>query len=396
MVYDDASAGQSTTAAPDSTGTQPVATEYADMDTPRSDRVVVHAAWEIVLAVATAAVVALLYQHDSGVLRGSDLRDLLLSGAVLGLLAVGLSATVRAAVPNLAVGPIAVAAGYLCAQRADQGYLPSAGYAVAAAAGAGLVLALLVVAVRVPAWAASLGAGVLVLAWTTGQHRTYDLHKFLSYDPRPQALLWFGGVAVASVLGGLFCLAPPLRRGLAAYRQNGDPAGRPGGAALRTGLVLILSCVLAAVAGVVSALGTDKFGGVDPGLGLTAFALGAVLLGGVSAFGRRGGTLGTMLAVAMLTVLVKYAHESGWKLSDYAYAAGAILVGTLVTRLVERFGRARTAEEELAEFGVKESSWRKLGGPDGSWSPLPRKSLDDSWQSNTDRGQDLRPAAGTS
>ncbi len=396
MVYDDTSAGRSTTATPDSTGALPAATEYADMDTQRSDRLLVHVAWEIVLAIATAAVVVLLNQHNAGALRGSDFRDLLVSGAVLGLVAVGLSATVRAAVPNLAVGPIAVAAAYLCAQRADQGYLPSAGYAVAAAAGAGLVLALLVVAVRVPAWAASLGGGLLVLAWTMGQHRTYEVHKYLSYDPRPQAMLWFGGVAAVSVLGGLFCLAPPVRRGLAAYRVNGDPAGRPGGAALRTGLLLIMSCVLAAVAGVVSALGTDKFGGGDPGLGLTALALGAVLLGGVSAFGRRGGALGTMLAVTLLTVLLKYAHESGWKLSDYAYAAGAILVGTLVTRLVERFGRSRTVEEELAEFAVKTSSWRKSGGPDNSWSPLPRKSLDDSWPSTAERGQDLHPATGTS
>ena len=81
-------------------------------------------------------------------------------------------------------------------------------------------------------------------------------------------------------------------------------------------------------------------------------ALGAALIGGTSAFGRRGGIFGTVLAVGLITLIDAYSDEAGLGWPSAALATVAILVGLAVTRLVERLGRPRTASEALDEDWV--------------------------------------------
>ena len=75
------------------------------------------------------------------------------------------------------------------------------------------------------------------------------------------------------------------------------------------------------------------------GLELTALAVGVALLGGTSAFGRRGGIFGTVLAAALLAVAMAYTQAIGHPWTAFALAAVAIALGLGVTRVVERFGR---------------------------------------------------------
>src|SRR5436305_412517 len=77
---------------------------------PGRDRIGIHIGWEIMLLLAVAAIAYLLYRLDPAALRRPALDTLLISGAALGLLTLGAGLTLRAAVPNLAVGPIALAA----------------------------------------------------------------------------------------------------------------------------------------------------------------------------------------------------------------------------------------------------------------------------------------------
>jgi hypothetical protein len=116
----------------------------------------------------------------------------------------------------------------------------------------------------------------------------------------------------------------------------------------------VAASVLAGVGGVLAVSITHRAAASD-GLNLTALAIGAALLGGTSAYGRRGGIFGTVLAVGLITVTGQYLNDSDRSWGDAALAAVAIGVGLAVTRLVERFGRPETAavngEEEWAPAG---------------------------------------------
>ena len=140
---------------------------------------------------------------------------------------------------------------------------------------------------------------------------------------------------VASVVG----LIPTVRRAVGRFRPVADPARRRGMvAALMVIGATVASTVLAAAGGVLSVLVVHRAQPSD-GVELTALALGIALLGGTSAFGRRGGILGTIFAAALVTVGMAYAVASHRTWPAAAFAAVAIGLGLVVTRLVERFGR---------------------------------------------------------
>lgn len=347
---------------------------------PGRDRTAVHAVWETVLLLAAAALLYLLHDARSAALSGADLRSLLLSGAELGLVAVAMGLTLRAGAVNLAVGPISVAAALFFAGNSGRGLLMTAAITGLIALGVGVVIAVLVVAFHVPGWAASFAVALGLVAWIAEQHDKKVVAG--AYDPHQHALWWLLGVVVVAVAGGALGLIRPVRRTLGRFRPVHDPARRRGGgAATVAGLAIAGSALLAAAAGVLVALDqrtvavADANAGVG-GLTVTGLALGAALAGGTSAFGRRGGVFGTMLAVAVITLLLRYTAAEGWNLTPFALAAGAIAIGLVVTRLVETFGRpgALTEAEQdawtppsITSQAESEDDWATAAGPTGGW-----------------------------
>ncbi|BCJ59843.1 hypothetical protein Jiend_32650 [Micromonospora endophytica] len=75
------------------------------------------------------------------------------------------------------------------------------------------------------------------------------------------------------------------------------------------------------------------------GLDWTVLAVGAALLGGTSAFGRRGGVFGTLVTAGAVGLFFTYAQTSGWTVSRWAVGGVALAAGLVVTRLVEAYGR---------------------------------------------------------
>src|SRR5690242_931364 len=71
------------------------------------DRLGIHLGWEVVLLLAAAAIGFLLWRLDPDSLKRPALDALLVSGTVIGLLTLAAGISMRAAVPNLAVGAIA-------------------------------------------------------------------------------------------------------------------------------------------------------------------------------------------------------------------------------------------------------------------------------------------------
>lgn len=305
---------------------------------PGRDRMGVHVAWEVVLLGAAGALVYLLHREDPSVFRVPTLDTLLISATVLGLLVLAAGLSLRAGVPNLAVGPVAVAVALHYAENSDQGMPYAAANPAMVAAFGGALLAVVVVGLHVPAWAASLGGALAVVVFI--QLRTAPVAVQGGFDPQPRALYLFGGFAALAVVGGLIGSRRAVRRMVGRFRAVSDPADRRGGVAgAVAAAALIGSVLLATGAGVLLAAGSDTPITPTTGLEWTGLAIGTAMLAGTSAFGRRGGVFGTLFAVVLVTLFRQYEQQQDLRISLFAIAAGLLGAGLLVTRLVEAYGR---------------------------------------------------------
>ncbi|MFG1675646.1 ABC transporter permease [Micromonospora sp. NPDC049282] len=350
---------------------------------PGRDRIAVHVVWEFLLLAGLAAVTWLLWREDSDALRGGALKTLLVDVAGLGLLTLAAGLSLRAAAVNLAIGPVALAAALHYAEQGDRGAREALLPALAVAAVAGLALALAVVVLHVPGWAASLAGAAGVIVYL--ERRTAPVTVQGDYDPRRTALYLFLGFAAVAVLGGLFGAIKPVRRLIGRFRPIADPARRRGAvAASVTALALVGSMVLAMFGGMLIAANGDRT--VAPGTGLdwSVLAVGAVLLGGTSAYGRRGGIFGTLLSVCLVVVFLSWTVAHDWTVSRWAVGGAVLGAGLLVTRLVETFGRPRPAPPGAgasgplrpAGDGTLSSGWAMTPAPEpaATWpSVLPMR-----------------------
>ncbi|WP_433298822.1 ABC transporter permease [Actinoplanes sp. CA-030573] len=302
------------------------------------DRLGIHLGWEVVLLLAAAAFGFLLWRLDPSSLKRPALDDLLVNGAAIGLLTLGAGLTLRAGVPNLALGPIALAAALHYAEQGDEGLLKAAVPALIIAAAGAVAIGLLILVLHVPGWAATLAAAFGVIVYD--QLRNAPVAVQGQYDPTEQAFFLFGGFALLAVLGGALGTVTPVRRWLGGMRPSGDPARRRGGVvALPVILALLLSSVFAVAAGIL--MSAQSAGPIRPGTGLewTGIALGLAMLAGTSAYGRRGGIFGTLFAVAGLTLFLDWQARKGFDIALFATAACVFGGGLIVTRLVETYGR---------------------------------------------------------
>ncbi|MEV6375899.1 ABC transporter permease [Micromonospora musae] len=338
---------------------------------PGRDRVGVHIGWEIVLLIGLAAVVWLLWREDPAVLRATALQSLLVDVAALGLLVLAAGLSLRTAAVNLAIGPVAVAAGLHFAEQSDRGVLAAMAPAAVVAAIAGLLLGLAVVVLHVPGWAASLAGAAGVIVYI--EQRSAPVLVQGEYDPRRHAYYLVAGFAAVAVLGGLFGAIRPVRRLVGRFRPVADPARRRGAvAAVVTAGALIGSTLLAMLAGVLVAANDAAPVAPTTGLDWTVLAVGVALLAGTSAYGRRGGIFGTVFAVGLVCAFLAYVDVRDWTVSRWAVGGAVLGIGLLVTRLIERYGRPGSPTVQTPEpsaDGTISSGWT-VPGPVEDWPPV--------------------------
>jgi hypothetical protein len=342
---------------------------------PGRDRMLVHGLWEVVLALAVAGVGYLLWRSDSHALTSGGLHTLFLSATVLGVAAVGAALSLRTAAPNLAIGAVAVAAAQYFAHHAGTSFVQPMLVVIGLAAAVGALQGLVVVGLHVPGWAAGVGAALALFAWSVTQP-TVSLGS--GYNPTADAYWWFGGLAVVSIVAAFIGVITPVRRAVGRFRPVADPADRRRLlAAVITFVGTVGSSVLGAVAGVL-ALAVDRTSPA-PGdaLQITGLALGVALLGGTSAYGRRGGFFGTILAAALVAVGMAYASHTQPTWSEAGFAAAAIGLGLVVTRLVEQFGRPAPAKPDDRDedwvprvHAATTTTASALTTPTGGWATL--------------------------
>ena len=331
------------------------------------DRLWPHLVWEVVLAAGVVVAVFAVRHEDRQALSGASLDNLLVLVSAGILLGSAFALSLRAAVPNLAVGAVAVVSGVLTAWlQAEHGYelriaaLITLGGAVAL----GLVTALVVVGFRLPAWAVGLGAafGLLAAAQSMSGGRT------LTLDGVPNLRDWAWplaiGAAALSVLGGVLGLLPRARLTLGQYRPAGDAAAARGSrAGLTATAALVGSMLLAAGAGLILAMRV-RAAVPDDGFALLGTAAAAAFLGGTSAYGRRGGVFGTVLAAGFLQLAALWlglVEAQPW--TRPALLGAAIVLGLLVGRVVEAAGSTEPppSDEAGEDAGPETQLWDPYG-----------------------------------
>jgi rhamnose transport system permease protein len=145
--------------------------------------------------------------------------------------------------------------------------------------------------------------------------------------PLPGTVIpWFVLVLAAlAVVFGVLLYATPVGRALYGIGNNAEAAAYSGIAVARTKFWLFVATgATAALAGV---FWTFRFASAraDNATGLELSVIAAVLLGGVSIFGGRGGLVGVLAAVALLGVL-----RNALQLADVPANALTIVTGTLL------------------------------------------------------------------
>jgi ribose/xylose/arabinose/galactoside ABC-type transport system permease subunit len=341
--------------------------DLTPVDDDGRDRLGIHLGWEVVLLLGAAAIGFLLWRLDPDALKRPGLDNLLVTGAAIGLLAMGAGLTLRAGVPNLALGPIALAAALQYAEQGDQGLVKAVVPAIIFAAAGAIVIGLLIVVLHVPGWAATLAAALGVIVFD--QLSVTPVRVQGDFDPSNQAFFLFGGFALLAVVGGALGTITPLRRWLGGMRATGDPARRRGVAVAAPVLgSLMLSSIFAVIAGVLMA--AQSSGPVVPGTGIewTGIAVGLALLAGTSAYGRRGGIFGTLFAVVGLTLFLDYNVRKDLRISLFAIAACVFVAGLVVTRLIETYGRPLAPR--VGDWNAAPTAGVENWNPDlpGSWT----------------------------
>ncbi|MEV0612501.1 ABC transporter permease [Nonomuraea sp. NPDC050404] len=155
-------------------------------------------------------------------------------------------------------------------------------------------------------------------------------------------------VAVLALLFGLVLHATPIGRGLYAMGNNAEAARFTGISVARTKFWLFVATgAMSALAGVFWTLRYAS-ARADNGMGLELAVVAAVLLGGVSIFGGRGGLIGVIAAVILLGTLRNALQLAYVPANTLTIITGSLLIVSVVgpnvaAMLRERLRRRRPA-----------------------------------------------------
>jgi ribose/xylose/arabinose/galactoside ABC-type transport system permease subunit len=263
------------------------------------------------LGVVAAVVVAAV--SSPAFLQPENLFNVLRQSASLGIIAIGQTFVILTGGIDLSVGAQISLFAILAATIMNGNpamIVPALLACVGMGIGIGLINGLLITKRRVAPFIATLGMSIVItgaqLVWTNGapSGRMPDFIRFLGrggIGPIPAAVIVFLILALISAF--------VLRKtafGRQVYAVGGNPeAARLSG--VHTDRIIIAVYVMS---GVMAALGGIILGGFIGvtdnwvGRGLDLDSIAAVVIGGTSLFGGRGGISGTVAGVILMTILL--------------------------------------------------------------------------------------------
>src|SRR5688572_20727265 len=326
------------------------------------------------LAAALAAEVTIFAIVAPNFLTLANVFEIVRLNVELGLLAVALTPILITGGIDLSVGAVMglAAVCFGAAWRDWQLSIPAAtGVALTVGALSGGLNALLISRLRLPALIVTLGTFSLFRGVAEG-----ITEAAVNYSGFPPAFLalgqgYIGGVIPAqlpiflTIIAAYFVLLHRSVIGRALYAIGFSAGGaRFAGipVANRIGLVYLLSGFVSSVAAViyVAHLGQARS---DAGNGYELDAITAVVLGGTSVFGGRGTLGGTLLGLAVLSVLKNGLQLAAMPSELIGVLTGALLVTTIAIDRLTRGEGQRTSEITVpGEMHVKNSQVAVLCG----------------------------------
>lgn len=271
------------------------------------------------------------------------ISNMLLFAAPLGIVAAGQTLVMLTGGIDLSVASVATASAYLMATHSGLGFAPAIIYGLGVGFVVGLINGIGVALLRVQPLVMTLGTGLM----TEGMLVVYSQKKMAEAPRVPQFIEDLGaGKFLGGIPNDLIVWVPiaiilifVLRRTgfgrlLYAIGDNSKACTLAGIRVWRILLVNYVTCgVLAAVAGLIIVGGTDS-----AELRLAEVYLlpsvAAVIIGGTSIFGGRGGYSGTIVGALILTVL-----NSILTLLDVPESVRQILYGAIILLLAAAYTR---------------------------------------------------------
>jgi rhamnose transport system permease protein len=310
--------------------------------------------WDAVVIIALVGVIILGSFTIDGVSNPRFYRFVVLEAIPIALIALPLTLVVITGEIDLSVASIV---GLTCTVLGQLWYLGVTslplliGASLVLGAILGAVNGLFVTVFGLPSLAVTIGTLALYrgLAYVVLGDRAVANYPFewtrQAISPIPGTTIpWFVlVVAVLAVMFGVVLHATPIGRSLYAIGNNAEAAAFSGISVARTKFWLFVATgVVAALAGV---FWTFRFASAraDNATGLELSVVAAVLLGGVSIFGGRGGLVGVLAAVALLGTL-----RNALQLADVPANALTIVTGSLLILSVVGPNAVRLARDRLS------------------------------------------------
>jgi ribose transport system permease protein len=267
--------------------------------------------WLSLLGIVVVSTVLVALQGGN-LLSSANVVDLLTRSSLLGFIAIGQTFVIVCRSLDLSVGYVAALSSLVAATTMDGDparIVPGALAALAVAAGVGLFNGLVISGLKVNAFIATLGTGLLLKAYLDTNYRgpagaVPEAFQLFGYMRIAIVPLSTAVMLVAAVLAYLV-----LQRSRAGYHMfavgGNDEVARLSG--VRTGRSVVLAHVLCSLmAGVAGLLVAARFGTGSAQVytqGYDLDSIAAVVLGGTLLLGGRGAIAGTVGGVMILAVL---------------------------------------------------------------------------------------------
>ena len=290
----------------------------------------------LVIFVASVILASLI---SPAFLSSRNVFNLLQQSSTDGIIAIGMTFVILGAGIDLSVGSVAAFGGMIVAILVTNMGVPTPlAILISVALGAliGLGQGTITALTKVPSFIITLGGLVAIRGLTyllTDGKPVFNVPDDLRY-------LGAGFVGPVPVVGIIFIIVTiaaavflgRTRIGRYIYASGGNPeAARLSGVPVASviAFTFVVSGALAAFGGVLLTAWLDV-GQPTASEGVELYAIAAVVLGGTSLFGGKGGVYGTFIAVILLTILRNILNLAGVSPYFQQILTGVVLVGTVL------------------------------------------------------------------
>ena len=289
----------------------------------------------IVIFVVSVVVASLI---SPAFLSTRNVFNLLQQSSIIGVISIGMTFVILAAGIDLSVGSVAALGGMVVAILCQDQWPVALAILVAVGAGSvlGLAMGSIVALTKVPSFIITLGGLTAIRGLTlllTDGRPVFGVPEELKFlgagfiGPVPVVGIIF---IVVTIVAAIFLKLTRSGRYLYATGGNADAARLSGVPVTFTVAMTFVICSSLAAFGGVLLTAWLEVGQPTASAGAELTAIAAVVLGGTSLFGGKGGVFGTFIAVILLSILSNILNLAGVSPYFQQITTGLVLIGTVL------------------------------------------------------------------